>query len=78
MTKLFVGQVSKSMSEDQLLPLFQEYGNIVELAVIRDKITGAHKGMLQTNLQTNLHTYIQYVQYIQYIQYYLIQLIYTI
>ena len=45
MAKLFVGQIPKSMVEDQLMPLFQQYGTIMELSVIRDKMTGAHKGM---------------------------------
>ena len=35
--KLFVGQVPKQINEDQLRPIFQEYGEIVELAILRDK-----------------------------------------
>lgn len=42
--KLFLGQIPKHMNEDELTPLFQPYGNIVELAVIRDKASGTHRG----------------------------------
>jgi CUG-BP- and ETR3-like factor len=44
--KLFVGQIPKHMGEEQLTPMFQTYGNIVELSVIRDKMTNVHRGML--------------------------------
>jgi len=37
--KLFVGQVPRSMSEDDLKPLFSEHGQIYELLVLRDKAT---------------------------------------
>jgi CUG-BP- and ETR3-like factor len=42
--KLFVGQIPKSMSEEELTPMFQPFGNIVELSVIRDRATGQSKG----------------------------------
>lgn len=44
--KLFVGQIPKHINEDQLRPIFQEYGEIVELAILRDKFTQVHKGLL--------------------------------
>ncbi|CAM9762297.1 unnamed protein product [Choristocarpus tenellus] len=42
--KLFVGQVPKSMNEDDLRPVFEEFGEIFDLAVIRDKVSGMHRG----------------------------------
>lgn len=42
--KLFVGQIPKHMSEDELGPVFDEFGEIFDLAVIRDKISGHHRG----------------------------------
>lgn len=42
--KLFVGQVPKSMHEDALRPLFQPFGSLLEVAVIRDRATGSHRG----------------------------------
>lgn len=50
MTKLFVGQIPKNMTEDDLMPLFQQYGSIIELAVIREKMSGAHKGTIKQSL----------------------------
>ena len=42
--KLFVGQIPKDIGEDHLRPIFEKYGEIFELAVIRDRHTGAHRG----------------------------------
>ncbi|CAM9655730.1 unnamed protein product, partial [Phaeothamnion confervicola] len=43
--KLFVGQqVPKAMDETALRPILQEFGDIFDLAVIRDKQTGVHRG----------------------------------
>eukprot|EP01098_Paradermamoeba_levis_P014946 TRINITY_DN734_c0_g1_i1.p1 TRINITY_DN734_c0_g1~~TRINITY_DN734_c0_g1_i1.p1 ORF type:complete len:348 (+),score=75.32 TRINITY_DN734_c0_g1_i1:49-1092(+) len=42
--KLFVGQIPKSLDEAALRPFFEPYGNLLEVAVIRDKATGTHKG----------------------------------
>jgi RNA recognition motif-containing protein len=42
--KLFVGQVPRSMAEEDLFPTFAEYGPIKELMIIRDKHTGQHRG----------------------------------
>jgi len=42
--KLFVGQVPKNMEETDLTLTFQEYGEIKEILVIRDRITGQHRG----------------------------------
>lgn len=42
--KLFVGQIPKDMGEEDLRPVFAEFGSIFDLTVIRDKTTGHHRG----------------------------------
>jgi len=42
--KLFVGQLPKSMSEEELTPMFAPFGTIIELSVIRDRATSQSKG----------------------------------
>eukprot|EP00731_Ephydatia_muelleri_P038080 Em0648g7a len=42
--KLFVGQVPKSFDEKDLRPFLEAYGPIYELTVLRDRLSGAHKG----------------------------------
>jgi len=42
--KLFVGQVPISMDEPQLKAVFEPYGSLVEVAILRDRGTARHKG----------------------------------
>lgn len=42
--KMFVGQVPKSMDEDQLREMFEEFGRVHSINVLRDKVTGVSKG----------------------------------
>ncbi|XAR58491.1 hypothetical protein NMG60_11013899 [Bertholletia excelsa] len=42
--KLFVGQVPKHMTEEQLLPMFQEFALVDEVNIIKDKTTRASRG----------------------------------
>lgn len=44
--KMFVGQVPKSMDEDQLREMFEEFGRVHSINVLRDKVTGVSKGKL--------------------------------
>lgn len=42
--KLFIGQVPRTMEEDDLRPVLEAFGAIEDLVIIRDKLTGAHRG----------------------------------
>lgn len=42
--KMFVGQVPRSMDEAQLREMFEEYGRVHAINVLRDKSTGISKG----------------------------------
>ncbi|XP_055387330.1 CUGBP Elav-like family member 2 isoform X2 [Condylostylus longicornis] len=42
--KMFVGQVPKSMDEEQLREMFEEFGRVHSINVLRDKTSGVSKG----------------------------------
>ncbi|XP_059632819.1 flowering time control protein FCA isoform X2 [Cornus florida] len=42
--KLFVGSVPKTATEEDIRPLFEEHGNVLEVALIKDKRTGQQQG----------------------------------
>lgn len=46
--KMFVGQVPKSMDEAQLREMFEEYGPVHSINVLRDKATGISKGKCES------------------------------
>ncbi|CAG9119214.1 unnamed protein product [Plutella xylostella] len=41
--KMFVGQVPRSMDENDLRLMFEEFGRVHQINVLRDKVTGASK-----------------------------------
>lgn len=41
---MFVGQIPRNMSEQELRKMFEEYGSVYQLNVLRDKQTGESKG----------------------------------
>lgn len=44
--KMFVGQIPRSMDEEQLRVMFEEYGRVHQINVLRDKVTGQSKGKI--------------------------------
>jgi RNA recognition motif-containing protein len=42
--KLFVGNIPKTCTEEELRPVFESVGPVVELVVVRDKFTHESKG----------------------------------
>ncbi|KAF3456378.1 hypothetical protein FNV43_RR01028 [Rhamnella rubrinervis] len=42
--KLFVGSVPRTATEEDIRPLFEEHGNVIEVALIKDKKTGQQGG----------------------------------
>ncbi|CAM6022493.1 unnamed protein product [Sphagnum balticum] len=42
--KLFVGSVPRTISEEEVKPMFAEHGHVLEVAIIKDKRTGIQQG----------------------------------
>ena len=42
--KMFVGQVPRSMDEAELRLMFEDFGAVYQINVLRDKITGQSRG----------------------------------
>jgi len=42
--KMFVGQIPRTMEEDELKQMMEEYGPVYQLGIIRDRSTCQHKG----------------------------------
>ncbi len=46
--KMFVGQIPRSMDENDLRKMFEEFGPVFQLNVLRDKVSGQSKGKIRT------------------------------
>lgn len=42
--KLFVGRLPRTLLEDDVRPIFAKFGDVIEVVIIRDRGTSAHKG----------------------------------
>eukprot|EP00271_Cylindrocystis_brebissonii_P005206 TRINITY_DN17172_c0_g1_i1.p1 TRINITY_DN17172_c0_g1~~TRINITY_DN17172_c0_g1_i1.p1 ORF type:complete len:688 (+),score=262.13 TRINITY_DN17172_c0_g1_i1:187-2250(+) len=42
--KLFVGSVPRTIREEEIRPMFDEFGSVLEVALIKDKATGQQRG----------------------------------
>ena len=42
--KMFVGQIPRTMEEDELKMMMEEYGPVYQLGIIRDRGSGQHRG----------------------------------
>ena len=55
--KMFVGQVPRSMDEADLRKMFEDFGPVFQLNVLRDKVTGQSKGWWMCScLVLNIYT----------------------
>ena len=46
--KMFVGQIPRSMDENEIRKMFEEFGPVFQLNVLRDKLTGQSKGKINS------------------------------
>jgi len=47
--KMFVGQIPRSMDENDLRKMFEEFGRVHQINVLRDKVTGQSKGRVSSS-----------------------------
>jgi len=45
--KMFAGQIPRYMDENDLQKLFEEFGPVYQINVLRDKVTNQSKGKIQ-------------------------------
>lgn len=61
--KMFVGQVPRSMDESDLRRMFEVYGRVHSINVLRDKTTGASKGEPKFILSIKIRFYIEKISW---------------
>ena len=42
--KMFIGQIPRTMEEDELKKMMEEYGPVYQCGIIRDRSSGQHRG----------------------------------
>ena len=55
-TKIYVGRLPYSTTEEDLQKLFSEYGNVVSAQVIKDRDTGQSKGFAFVEMESESDT----------------------
>lgn len=53
MKKIFVGNLSWKATEEMLRPLFEAFGRVVSIKIIRDQYTGKSKGFGFVEMETD-------------------------
>ncbi|MCR5400792.1 MAG: RNA-binding protein [Treponema sp.] len=51
--RIYAGNLSFDTNEESLTSLFKDYGEILSLSIIRDKVTGSSKGFAFVELEDN-------------------------
>lgn len=54
--KMFVGQIPRSMDENDLRKMFEEFGRVHQINVLRDKVTGQSKGRRSKQVVETSHS----------------------
>lgn len=47
--KLFIRAVPRTVTEEDIRPLFEEHGNVIEVALIRDRRSAEQQGILNSS-----------------------------
>ncbi len=53
--KLYVGSLSYSTTEDELLTLFSDYGSVEMVSLVKDHMSGQSKGFAFIDIPNNSH-----------------------
>ena len=53
--KLFIGQIPKHFDESEIRPIFDKYGEIYEIVILKDRATGVSRGNILCQLCCQLN-----------------------